>query len=410
MRAKDAPAPTRTAIYLDGGAGGSSIANLTYFGAWTPSRALRALLVGRVLVAIDRRGTGGSQPRLDCPGLDVVPLPERPAESGLFCAEDVGQCRSRLVGEGVAPPAYGTEAAADDVEAVRQALHLGSYDLVGSAHGARVALEVLRRHPQGVRAVVLDSLTPPDVDALAEEGPSLERALGKAFAECAAIPACQTRFPDPAAALAEVVARLQADPVEASSHGGSATLDGRTFVQAVAALLRDGHPARRPGQAHRRCPRRRLQLLRRGADVAAHARRRGRVPVGRLRRADGRHLDRGHRDGGDGAVPGGAGGADQPLRRAGLPALGGPRGARTRARAGDQRAARAAAGRRSRSRSPPRFARKAATTLSAPTCWSSPSRGTSCCTCPAAPPPPRPSWTTPPPPRRPRTADAGGDP
>jgi pimeloyl-ACP methyl ester carboxylesterase len=243
VRAKDVPAPTRTAIYLDGGAGGSSIANLTYHGAWTPSRALRALLLGRVLVAIDRRGTGGSLPRLDCPGVDVVPLPERPAESGLFSVEAVGQCRSRLVGEGVAPPAYGTEAAADDVEAVRQALNLGSYDLVGSAHGARVALEVMRRYPQRLRAVVLDSLTPPDVDALAEEGPSLERALGKAFAECAATPDCQTRFPDPAAALAEVVARLQADPVEASSHGGSVTLDGRTFVQAVAALLRDGHPS-----------------------------------------------------------------------------------------------------------------------------------------------------------------------
>jgi pimeloyl-ACP methyl ester carboxylesterase len=243
VRAKDVPAPTRTAIYLDGGAGGSSIANLTYYGAWTTSRALRALLLGRVLVAIDRRGTGGSLPRLDCPGLDVVPLPERPAESPLFSAEDVGRCRSRLVSEGVAPPAYGTEAAADDVEAVRQALQLDGYDLVGSAHGARVALEVLRRHPQSVRAVVLDSLTPPDVNALAAEGPSLERALGKAFAECAADPSCQTRSPDPAAALAEVVARLQADPVEVSSHGGSATLDGRTLVQAVATMLRDGHAA-----------------------------------------------------------------------------------------------------------------------------------------------------------------------
>lgn len=242
VRARGLPEPTRTAIYLDGGAGGSSISNVTYYGAWSTTRSLRALLMGRVLVAIDRRGTGGSQPRLDCPGLEVVPLPERPAESGLFSAEAVGQCRSRLVGGGVTPPAYGTEAAADDVEAVRLALGLGSYDLVGSAHGARVALEVLRRHPQGVRAVVLDGLTPPDVDALAEEGPSLERALGKVFAECAASPDCQTRFPDPAAGLAEVVARLQADPVEVSSHGGSATLDGRTFVQALAAMLRDGHP------------------------------------------------------------------------------------------------------------------------------------------------------------------------
>ena len=87
VRAKDAPAPTRTAIYLDGGAGGSSIANLIYYGAWTPSAGrCGRCWSGRVLVAIDRRGTGGSQPRLDCPGLDVVPLPERPAESGAVLA------------------------------------------------------------------------------------------------------------------------------------------------------------------------------------------------------------------------------------------------------------------------------------------------------------------------------------
>jgi pimeloyl-ACP methyl ester carboxylesterase len=243
VRPRDADAPSRTAIYLDGGAGGSSIANLTYYGAWTPDRALRELLKIRVLVAIDRRGTGGSQPRLDCPGLDVVPLPERPADSGLFSATAVGQCRGRLVSEGVSLAAYGTEAAADDVEAVRQALQLATYDLVGSSHGARVALEVLRRHPQGVRAVVLDGLVPPDVDALTQEGPLLEQALGKVFAACAAKPECQTRSPDPAAALAEVVARLQADAVEVSSHGGSATLDGRTFVQAVATMVREGDPS-----------------------------------------------------------------------------------------------------------------------------------------------------------------------
>ena len=334
VRVKDAPAPSRTAIYLDGGAGGSSIGNLTYYGAWTAVGPLRALLAGRVLVAIDWRGTGGSQPRLDCPGLDVVPLPERPAESGLFSAEEVGQCRSRLVGEGVAPLAYGTEAAADDVEAVRQALQLSSYDLVGSAHGARVALEVMRRHPQAVRAVVLDSLTPPDVDALAEEGPSLERALGKAFGECAAIPDCQTRYPDPAAGLAEVVARLQADPVEASSHGGSVTLDGRTFVQAVASLLRDSHPA---DDLAKRIEDARVGDYSFFAAVLASPRTPGAVgaylSVACAEQMAATTIDA-IETGGDGAVAGGAGGADQPLRRPGLPALGGALGARTGARPG----------------------------------------------------------------------------
>jgi pimeloyl-ACP methyl ester carboxylesterase len=242
VRARDLPPATRTAIYLDGGAGGSSVQNLIYYAAWTTSRSLRALLADRVLVAIDRRGTGGSLPRLDCPGVDPVPLPADAAGSGLFSAEAIGQCRARLVGEGVSLPAYGTQASADDVEAVRRALGLEGYDLVGASYGARVALEVLRRHPQAVRAAVLDSLTPPDVNSLTEEGPSLERALGLAFGECAADPTCQSGHPDPAQGLAEVVARLDADPVEVSTHGGSVQLDGRTLIQAVASLLAQGHP------------------------------------------------------------------------------------------------------------------------------------------------------------------------
>lgn len=243
VRARDLPPPVRTAVYLDGGAGGSSVQNLTYYAAWSTSRSLRALLGKRVLVAIDRRGTGGSRPRLDCPDVDVGPLPERPAESGLFSAQPVASCRGRLVGEGVSLPAYGTQASADDVEAVRQALQLSSYDIVGASYGARWALEVVRRHPGPVRALVLDSLTPPDVDALVGEGSSLDRALARAFAECTNDLACRGRHPDPAQALAEVVARLAADPVVVATHGGLVELDGRTFVQALASMLRDGHAA-----------------------------------------------------------------------------------------------------------------------------------------------------------------------
>ena len=243
VRRKQAPAPAQTALYLDGGAGGSSIANLIYFAGWTPSRSLQALLATRTLVAIDLRGTGGSRPRLDCPGLALVPLPERAEQSGEFSPAAVAQCRGQLISEGIALPAFGTEAAADDVEDVRRALGLGRVDVIGADHGARVALELMRRHPQGLRAVVLDSVTAPDADALAEEGPALQQALERAFAECAADPACAGRFTPPEQAFAEVVARLDADPVEATTHGGSVRLDGRTFTHAVASLLRDGQPA-----------------------------------------------------------------------------------------------------------------------------------------------------------------------
>jgi len=44
-----------------------------------------------------------------------------------------------------------------DLEAVRQALGGPKLDLVGGSYGTRVALEYLRRHPEAVRTVVLDS-------------------------------------------------------------------------------------------------------------------------------------------------------------------------------------------------------------------------------------------------------------
>ncbi|HEY0715654.1 MAG TPA: alpha/beta fold hydrolase, partial [Polyangia bacterium] len=227
-------------VLLDGPAGGSGIASAIYQAAWAVERPLQKLLANHNVLAIDLRGTGASEPRLACEGLRLEPLSPPPADRFEFTGSPITRCVQALGEQGVTLAAYGTRTAAVDVAQVVRALGFKRFHLVGSGYGARVALELLRVAPGGVEAVVLDSLTPPDVDALLEEGASFEAALNAVYALCAADPACQAVAPELPTALPTVVRRLAASPVDLSTHGGLVTLNGRSFLQAVQSTLRDG--------------------------------------------------------------------------------------------------------------------------------------------------------------------------
>jgi pimeloyl-ACP methyl ester carboxylesterase len=227
------------AAYLAGPAGGSGVGSAFYYAGWSLDGSLRAFLAKRTLVAIDLRGTGGSTPSLRCPGARVAALPGTADRIDPDTEAALRECRMRLSDERVAPAAYGTEAAAEDVEAVRRALGGSRWDLLGSGYGARVALEVVRRHPGGLRAVVLDSVLPPEVDLLAEEGPAAARALAAMADRCAGDEACRAAHPDPLGVLAALVERLDADPIDVGTHGGSVFLSGGSLARAVLQQLQE---------------------------------------------------------------------------------------------------------------------------------------------------------------------------
>ena len=111
-------------------------------------------------------------------------------------ATPLGQCRARLVAAGVDLDQYTTAAAAEDVEDVRRALRYQTWNLLGGSYGTRLALEVARRYPAGLRTLLLDSVNPPDVDLLGEAGPNNMRVLDAVFSGCAAQPACARAYPD----------------------------------------------------------------------------------------------------------------------------------------------------------------------------------------------------------------------
>jgi pimeloyl-ACP methyl ester carboxylesterase len=227
-------------VLLDGALGASGIAVGIYQAAWAIERPLQALLANHNVLTIDLRGTGASEPRLACDGLRLEPLSPPPADPAEFASGTVTRCVSSLSEQGITLAAYGTRTAAIDVAQVVRALGLKRFHLVGSSYGARVALEMLRVAPGGVETVVLDSLTPPDVDALLEEASSFEAALNGVYALCAANAECNARAPELPTALLTVAQRLAGSPVTLSTHGGVVTLNGRSFLQAVHSTLRDG--------------------------------------------------------------------------------------------------------------------------------------------------------------------------
>jgi pimeloyl-ACP methyl ester carboxylesterase len=146
---------------------------------------------------VDQRGTGGSS-RLTCPNRHV-----RGADAKAV-TEYLRRCLARLHAD---PRLYTTSVAADDLERVRRTLGYGKIDLYGGSYGATLAEAYLRRYPESVRSVVLDSASLPDVRIYDVSARNAERALDAQLARCAAAPACERAYPDSRLELSQLLAR-----------------------------------------------------------------------------------------------------------------------------------------------------------------------------------------------------------
>jgi pimeloyl-ACP methyl ester carboxylesterase len=197
VRAAGAQAQPDLVTFLDGGPGGAATEDYpSIAGAFEPLRKQRAVLL------VDQRGTGGSNV-LDC---------EDEAGASLARAIEVLRgCVTKLAPR-AAPQYYATSDAVEDLEAVRRALGSPRLDLVGVSYGTRVAQQYARRHPDAVRALVLDSSVPNTLVLGSEHAQNLEGALAALFRRCMAERSCSTRYGDPFQTLRRLQARLRAHP------------------------------------------------------------------------------------------------------------------------------------------------------------------------------------------------------
>ncbi|MGL5860607.1 MAG: alpha/beta hydrolase, partial [Phycicoccus sp.] len=100
---------------------------------------------------------------------------------------------------------------AADVDDVRRALGIARWDLWGVSYGTLLAQETMRRYPDGIRRVVLDSVSPA-VQPGPEGAFSSDGELTRLLTGCQLDRACRSMLPDPQAALTRVVNRYQERP------------------------------------------------------------------------------------------------------------------------------------------------------------------------------------------------------
>lgn len=204
-------------VHLAGGPGSSSLSVAGYI----LGQGMDAILEQRDLILFDQRGTGYSQPRLDCPEREALTptLLEGSLSTeneGEAIVEALRECRERLSSQGVDLSAYTSAASAADVNDLRRALGYTQINLYGVSYGTRLGLTVMRDFPQAVRSAVLDSAYPPQVNLYTSLAPNAERAFNQLFAGCAADPACRSTYPDLQATFYNLVDALNASPHEVS--------------------------------------------------------------------------------------------------------------------------------------------------------------------------------------------------
>ncbi|MBT7647713.1 MAG: alpha/beta fold hydrolase [Rhodospirillaceae bacterium] len=215
------PAPDPV-IYLEGGPGGPAFESgypdhLDYSSYWwDDSSSMRRT---RDFIVFDQRGIGLSAPSLDCAELHRFDetLPNLlHYDDNLIGPElaALGACYQRLRSEGVPLEQFDTRNSADDVADIVRALGYDSVNLYGVSYGTRLALEVMRRHPDLVRSAVLDGVYPATADPELTFAEAVAGAFNNLFEDCAADRACAAMAPDAREAFEAMIADLNQSPRE----------------------------------------------------------------------------------------------------------------------------------------------------------------------------------------------------
>ncbi|WP_313913927.1 alpha/beta hydrolase [Tahibacter sp.] len=238
IRSDAVPVKSDPLVLLAGGPGQAATES------WSQvAGALALARRARHVILLDQRGTGGSN-ALRCEddtakqGGDVVKAAHAHAPAAAGARAMTQDCLRRIQANADATQ-YTTSIAVEDLEALRQALGGVQYNLIGISYGTRVAQQYTRRHPQGVRSLVLDGVAPNEVVLGADFARSLDDALRARFALCDAAAACRERFGDVYKDLYALRARLKESPLAVTLRDPqtfallSATLDADTFAGLV---------------------------------------------------------------------------------------------------------------------------------------------------------------------------------
>ncbi|MBA3454278.1 MAG: alpha/beta hydrolase [Deltaproteobacteria bacterium] len=210
----DSPSASPNAtIYLAGGPGGDGNSILNY-AVVLGSPFLTGLMADGDFLVISQRGTARSIPFLDC---------------------QTSNCEDFSVNHDLS--AYNTAGNADDVNDLRAALGYTKLNLYGISYGSRLALEIMRRHGDHVRASIIEGLVPSSIAWPAAIPASFYSALTGLNTSCANAGACGTAFGNLVTKFSAGVASLDAEPLPMTFEGQPFDLDGGTYAYVLFRVL-----------------------------------------------------------------------------------------------------------------------------------------------------------------------------
>ncbi|MEO0961458.1 MAG: alpha/beta fold hydrolase, partial [Pseudomonadota bacterium] len=138
-------------IFLHGGPGGAIVNAARQFASHPMNET-------RDVILFDQRGSGLSRP-IDCPEASSAYLEMLAADldaktSTARQANIESACRDRIINQGADLDGYGTRETVGDMEVLREALGVESWNVMGVSYGTTVGLDYVRMHPQHTRALV----------------------------------------------------------------------------------------------------------------------------------------------------------------------------------------------------------------------------------------------------------------
>jgi len=181
-------------------------------------------------IYFEQRGAQHAMPSLAGPEVDAVyaaavgkEINGWPTRETLL--KSIRELRDRLAAEGIDLTAYNSAESAADLADLRRALGIEEWNLYGISYSCRLMLEVLRRHPEGVRAVILDSPLPPDASWDETSVPHYWQTMQRLFTLARNDPAVSRAYPDLEPRFLDLMNQAAAEPIEVKvRHPGTRDL------------------------------------------------------------------------------------------------------------------------------------------------------------------------------------------
>ena len=197
-------------VWLAGGPGDDAITEV-------PMALAGKLNETRDVIFMSQRGTYSAQPKLTCGALDrwgrdTLNMKWDAAAAGNAYSAATLKCRRELTAKTGDLGAYNTLESADDLEDLRIALHIAKWNLYGISYGTDLALNYMRQHPEGIRAVGIAGVLPPSLAGGGSTWTSAGVGVLAVFKACRAQSRCRQRYGDIGATFNRLVRQYEASP------------------------------------------------------------------------------------------------------------------------------------------------------------------------------------------------------